>query len=350
MAKEVHLSKEIVLEALRKVIYPGLSRDIVSFALIKDVKVEGDTINFAIQFSNESQELQTKIITAAKSAVKALDGVGEVNIEPHRTTQANNENPFEGQQRLSGVKNIIAVASGKGGVGKSTVAVNLAVALSQLGQKVGLMDSDVYGPSIPMMMGVEGLPDVVDEKLIPMESHGVKIMSIGFLIPSVDSPIIWRGPMVMKAVDQFLNDVVWSDLDFLVIDLPPGTGDAQLTLVQKVPLDGVIIVTTPQDVALIDARKGLQMFDKVSAPIVGIIENMATFVCPNCGHEEAIFGQGGGKRTCEEYGVSYLGSVPIDLDIRIGSDAGKPIVDEKPGSHAAKVFREIAQNLLDDSN
>lgn len=348
----MELSIESVASVLKEVKYPGLSRDLVSLAMVKDITIQNNNVNFTLQFSNEPPAVREIIIDEAKKAVAAIEGVAEVNIDLQQAPKAKaaeDQNPFDDQKKLPGVKHIIAVASGKGGVGKSAVAVNLAVALGQLGKKVGLMDADIYGPSIPTMMGIQGYPEVIENKLIPMSEHGVSLMSIGFLIPSTDSPLIWRGPMVMKAVDQFLNDVYWDDLDFLVVDLPPGTGDAQLTLAQKVPIDGAIIVTTPQDVALIDARKGLKMFEKVNAPIIGIIENMATFICPNCGHESHIFGEGGGKRTCEEYDVPYLGNIPLDLEIRISGDAGKPIVAEKPDSVAAKVFRGIAQNLIDNS-
>ncbi|RMH71403.1 MAG: iron-sulfur cluster carrier protein ApbC [Gemmatimonadetes bacterium] len=357
MADQATLTPERVTEALKSVIYPGLSRDLISFAMVKSIQVQGSHVEFGIEFSNEPPDVRATIIQAAEAAVRDLPGVQEVTIHSlQRQVNATknikkmeSQNPFDHQRRLEGIKNIIAVASGKGGVGKSTVAVNLAVALAQLGKRVGLMDSDIYGPSIPLMMGVTGVPetDTEQNKLKPMEQYGVKMISIGFLIPSTDSPIIWRGLMVMKAVEQFLNDVSWGELDFLVIDLPPGTGDAQLTLVQKVPLDGAVIVTTPQDVALIDARKGLKMFEKVNAPVVGIIENMATYICPNCGHEEHIFGSGGGQKTCEEYGVPYLGSIPINLDIRVGGDAGKPIVAAQPDSPAAGIFRNIAQKLIE---
>jgi ATP-binding protein involved in chromosome partitioning len=243
---------------------------------------------------------------------------------------------------ITGVRNTIAVASGKGGVGKSTVAANLAVALARAGAKVGLLDADVYGPSIPLMMGQGAKPLVRGGKIVPLEAHGVKIMSIGFLLDP-DKALIWRGPLVAQLITQFLNDVLWEDLDYLVIDLPPGTGDVQLTLTQKIPLSGAVIVTTPQDVALADAVKGLKMFQEVKTPVIGIIENMSGFVCPCCGTVTPIFGEGGGRRTAEEHGVPFLGEVPIDPRIREGGDTGSPIVAADPESVTAKAFENLAE-------
>jgi len=245
------------------------------------------------------------------------------------------------------VKYKIAVASGKGGVGKSTVSTNLALSLKALGYTVGLLDADIYGPSQQMMLGIEGRPqiDEHDEKIMPMENHGIKTMSLG-LITDPDTPVIWRGPMVMKALDQFLTDVKWGELDFMIIDLPPGTGDAQLTLTQKVPLTGAVVVTTPQDVALIDARKGLAMFRKVSVPVLGIIENMSYYICRHCGEREEIFGHGGGKRTAEMLGVPFLGEVPLDPQVVVGGDSGEPIVVLDPKSPASAAFRELARQIV----
>jgi ATP-binding protein involved in chromosome partitioning len=249
---------------------------------------------------------------------------------------------------LEGVKYRIAVASGKGGVGKSTVSTNLALALRQLGHTVGLLDADIYGPSQQMMLGIEGRPqiDETDEKIMPMERHGIKTMSLG-LITDPDTPVIWRGPMVMKAIDQFLTDVKWGDLDFMVIDLPPGTGDAQLTLTQKAGLTGAVVVTTPQDVALIDARKGLAMFRKVNVPVLGIVENMSYYICRHCGEREEIFGHGGGKKTAGMLGVPFLGEVPIDPKVVVGGDTGEPIVVSDPQSPAALAFRELARQVVE---
>jgi len=239
---------------------------------------------------------------------------------------------------------LIAVGGGKGGVGKSTVAVNLAVALAQTGAKVGLLDCDVYGPDIPIMMGLKGSPDQVGRKLIPKERHGVKTMSIGYLLPD-DKPAVWRGPMIHKLIEQFLGDVEWGELDYLLVDMPPGTGDAQLTMAQQVPLTGVVIVSTPQDIALIDAKKGLNMFRKVDVPVLGIIENMSLFVCPNCGHETHIFSHGGARLEAEKLGVEFLGEVPLDIEIRETSDSGRPIVVSKPDSPHAKTFIAIAERI-----
>ncbi len=253
--------------------------------------------------------------------------------------------PFAGQRPIPGIRHIIAVASGKGGVGKSTVSVNLALALSETGDKVGLMDADIYGPSIPMMLGVEERPTAdEDERILPVLRYGIKLMSTGLLVGEAD-PIIWRGPMVMKMVEEFLKNVAWGELDYLVIDLPPGTGDAQLTLVQKVPISGAIIVTTPQDIALIDAKKGLAMFQKTNVPILGIIENMSYFVCPHCQGKTEIFRYGGGKKTSELFGVPFLGEIPIDPRMPIGGDIGHPIVKAYPDSPVAEVFRKIAKEV-----
>jgi ATP-binding protein involved in chromosome partitioning len=250
-----------------------------------------------------------------------------------------------GVKLIPGVKNIIAVASGKGGVGKSTTAVNLALALSAEGAKVGVLDADIYGPSQPMMLGITGTPQTEDGKtLAPMKGHGIEAMSIGFLI-DVDTPMVWRGPMVTQALEQLLRDTRWSDLDYLVVDLPPGTGDTQLTLAQKVPVTGAVIVTTPQDIALIDARKGLKMFEKVGIPILGIVENMSIHVCSKCGHAEHIFGQGGAERMCRDYNVEFLGGLPLDIRIREQADSGKPTVVADPDGQVSEIYRKIARRV-----
>ena len=245
---------------------------------------------------------------------------------------------------ISGVKSLIAVGSGKGGVGKTTVAVNLAVALAQLGYKAGLMDADVYGPNVPLMMGINQTPLAFGERIQPLEQFGVKLMSMGFLNPG-DKPLVWRGPMLHSVIQQFLRGVDWGDLDYLVIDLPPGTGDVQLTLAQKVPVTGAIIVTTPQDIALMDARKGLKMFEKVDIKIIGIVENMSTHICSKCGHEEHIFGAGGGEKMCADYGTELLGSLPLDINIREQADSGKPSVVANPDGQAARTYRQIARRV-----
>jgi ATP-binding protein involved in chromosome partitioning len=282
------------------------------------------------------------VVDCEKAIRSAIEGVGKIDITMTASVQRNTH--AQKEDILPGVKNTIAVASGKGGVGKSTVAVNLAVALAMDGAKVGLLDADVYGPSAPMMFGIHERPKVIENKLQPLERYGVKVMSIGFLVDPMEA-VIWRGPMASGAVKQFMSDVNWGDLDYLVFDLPPGTGDIVLTLVQTIPLTGAVIVTTPQDVALADVRKGLMMFNKVNVPLLGIIENMSYFVCSHCGQRENIFDNGGGKRTAEELSVPFLGEIPIDTNIRIGGDNGEPIVFGKPESPQAVVFRETARKL-----
>ena len=342
-------TQEQVLDALKKVRFPGLSRDIVSFGFVRDVRVEGGAVSFTIHFQTENPSVGQQIARDAEAAVRALEGVTEVhlNLEIGARQSAGAGAPMAGAPNtLAGVKYRIAVASGKGGVGKSTVSTNLALSLRALGYSVGLLDADIYGPSQQMMLGIQGRPQIddADEKIIPMERHGVKTMSLG-LITDADTPVIWRGPMVMKAIDQFLTDVKWGDLDFLIIDLPPGTGDAQLTLTQKAGLTGAVVVTTPQDVALIDARKGLAMFRKVNVPVLGIIENMSYFICRHCGEREEIFGHGGGQKTAEMLGVPFLGEVPIDPKVVVGGDTGEPIVVSDAQSPASAAFRELARQV-----
>ena len=339
-------TQEQVLEALKSVRFPGLSRDIVSFGFVRDIRIDGGAVSFTIHFQTENPAVGQGLARDAEAAVRKIEGVSDVRIHlevaPRGAQTATGSGGAGGL--LENVKYKIAVASGKGGVGKSTVSTNLALSLGALGYSVGLLDADIYGPSQQMMLGIEGKPqiDERDEKIMPMENHGVKTMSLG-LITDPDTPVIWRGPMVMKALDQFLTDVKWGDLDFMIIDLPPGTGDAQLTITQKVPLTGAVVVTTPQDVALIDARKGLAMFRKVSVPILGIVENMSYFICRHCGEREEIFGHGGGRRTAEMLGVPFLGEVPIDPKVVVGGDSGEPIVLLEPKSVAAEAFREIAR-------
>ena len=337
------LTQEAIVEALKKVKFPGLSRDIVSFGFVRDVKVEGGNVSFTIHFQTDNPAVGQQLQRDAEAAVRAMPGVQNVNV--HLEVAPRQAAPMPGGQKgmLEGVRYKIAVASGKGGVGKSTVSTNLSLALVALGYTVGLLDADIYGPSQQMMLGIEGRPQIDDrdEKIMPMENHGVKTMSLG-LITDPDTPVIWRGPMVMKALDQFLTDVKWGTLDFMIIDLPPGTGDAQLTLTQKVPLTGAVVVTTPQDVALIDARKGLAMFRKVNVPVLGIVENMSYFICRHCGEREEIFGHGGGRKTAEMLGVPFLGEVPIDPKVVIGGDSGEPIVVMDPQSAAAQAFTSIA--------
>jgi ATP-binding protein involved in chromosome partitioning len=343
-------TRDEVLDALRSVKFPGLSRDIVSFNFVRDLQVQGSEVSFTLHFSTENPAVGQQLSRDAEQAVRRVPGVERVNVQMEI---AERHAPPAGSAPMTGavleqVKFKIAIASGKGGVGKSTVSTNLALALRDLGFTVGLLDADIYGPSQQMMLGIEGRPQVDerDEKIIPMERHGVKTMSLG-LITDPDTPVIWRGPMVMKALDQFLTDVRWGELDFMLIDLPPGTGDAQLTLTQRVPLTGAIIVTTPQDVALIDARKGLAMFRKVNVPVLGIVENMSYFICRHCGEREEIFGHGGGRKTAQMLGVPFLGEVPVDPKVVVGGDSGEPIVHLDPKSPAAAAFVALAHHVAE---
>ena len=344
-------TQDQILDALKKVRFPGLTRDIVSFGFVHDVKIDGGNVSFRIHFQTENPAVGQQIAHDAEAAAKTVAGVKDVQVHLEIVPpRAGPGAPSSGEpsQMLPGVKYKIAVASGKGGVGKSTVSTNLALALRALGYSVGLLDADIYGPSQQMMLGISGRPqiDESDEKIMPMENHGVKTMSLG-LITDADTPVIWRGPMVMKALDQFLTDVKWGTLDFMIIDLPPGTGDAQLTITQKVPLTGAVVVTTPQDVALIDARKGLAMFRKVNVPVMGIVENMSYFICRHCGEREEIFGHGGGKKTAEMLGVPFLGEVPIDPKVVVGGDSGQPILVLDPKSPASAAFREVARLIVE---
>ncbi len=339
------IDEKQVLDALRTVKFPGLSRDIVSFGFVKDLAVGGGNVSLRLEITTESPRVAEEIRRDATEKIRSLPGVHAVTIALDARppgAAAGGGRPAPAGEILKDVRFKVAVASGKGGVGKSTVTANLALALTRLGYRVGLMDSDIYGPSQQMMMGITEKPYVNEEdKIVPIERHGVKVISLGFLMDT-DQPVIWRGPMVMKAVEQFLQDVAWGALDFLLVDLPPGTGDAQLTLTQKIQLSGAIIVTTPQEVSLIDARKGLAMFEKVNVPLLGIIENMSYYVCPSCGHRDEIFKHGGGKRTAEKLDVPFLGEIPIDPKIVAGGDAGTPIVIAEPKSQATAAYMALA--------
>lgn len=337
------LTEENVLNALRLIEDPDLHRDIVALNFVKNLQIRGKDVSFTLELTTPACPVRDQFkVDCEKALRRNIEGVGKVDI-----TMTSNVAPHANKQKdalLPGVKNTIAVASGKGGVGKSTVAVNLAVALAQDGAKIGLVDADVYGPSIPLMFGINDRPRVSQNKLVPLEKYGVRIMSIGFLVDPMQA-VIWRGPMASGAVKQFMGDVIWGDLDYLIFDLPPGTGDIQLTLVQTIPLTGAVIVTTPQDVALADARKGLVMFNRVNVPVLGIVENMSYYICGHCGHREDIFDSGGGSRTATELGVPFLGEIPIDTKIRIGGDNGKPIVVMEENSPQAQTIRQIARNL-----
>jgi len=321
------ITEEAVKEKLSQVNYPGFSRDIISFGLVKNISVDGEDISVKISIATSDPKIPAEIYQNAREALDGIEGVGQVDvdidIQDPPQNAAGGEQPKG--QNIPGVNHIIAVASGKGGVGKSTVASNLAIALHKSGAKVGLCDCDLYGPSMPLMFGSNEQPMATDDnRIIPIEAHGIKIISMGFLLQD-DSPVILRGPMATKYTQQFLRQVMWDELDYLVLDLPPGTGDIQLTIVQTVALDGAIIVTTPQEVALIDARKGIAMFSKVNVPILGLIENMSWFDCPSDGERYYIFGQDGGKKEAERLGVPLIGQIPIDIETRERADQGQPI-------------------------
>lgn len=333
-----------VQNALKSLIDPNTKKDFVSGKSIKNVKISGNDVALDVQLGYPAKSVWGEIKAMVEGHLKtALAGVGKVEasvsskVVPHAVQR--------GVKLVDGVKNIIAVASGKGGVGKSTTAVNLALALAAEGARVGMLDADIYGPSQPTMLGITGQPDSEDGKMLqPMLSHGLQAMSIGFLIDP-DQPMIWRGPMVTQALEQLLHQTKWDNLDYLVMDLPPGTGDIQLTLAQKVPVTGAVIVTTPQDIALMDARKGLKMFEKTGIKIVGIVENMSTHICSKCGHEEHIFGAGGGEKMCADFNVEFLGGLPLDIRIREQADSGKPTVVAEPDGKLAKVYGQIARRV-----
>jgi len=336
------ITEQAVIDALRTVMEPELHKDLITLNMVKDVTIQGGAVKFTVVLTTPACPLKTVIKESCDKAVGAIPGVTAVEVDFTANVQQGRSQLKE--NLIPTVKNTIAVSSGKGGVGKTTVAVNLAVALTMQGAKVGLMDADVYGPNVPMMMGVEHPPEQRDGKLVPAESHGVKMISMGFFVPE-DTPLTWRGPMIHTAIQQFLRDVIWGDLDYLVVDLPPGTGDAQLSIAQLVPLTGAVIVTTPQEVALHDSRKGLVMFQKVNVPLLGIVENMSYYVCGKCGERTEIFSYGGGERAAEKLGVPFLGRVPIDPAIRAGGDMGMPIVAANPDSPQAKTFMEIASRI-----
>lgn len=346
----MELSPEAVKKALQEVKYPGFTRDIVSFGLVKDVQIDGAKVNVHLVLPKPDEKLKNEIGDAVNTVVMGIPGVSDVGIEI--SARQPKAAPAQGQQqeqksaKLPDIKYYIAVASGKGGVGKSTVAVNIAVAMAKMRDRVGLMDADIWGPSIPTMLGVKDRPKATeDNKIVPLNKYGLKLMSIGFLV-NEDETVIWRGPMVHGAIKQFIEDVIWDDTDHLVIDLPPGTGDAQLSLVQTAPLSGGLIVTTPQDVALIDVKRGVQMFRKLNVPILGIVENMSYLEQQGEGEPIDIFGRGGGKKMAEQFDVPFLGEIPIDPDIRIGGDSGVPVVESHPDSTAAKAFTKIAETIL----
>jgi len=332
-----------VEQALRGVIDPNTGRDFVASKSVRRIQVDGDSITVDVQLGYPARSQHELLKRLAHDAVAALPGVAHVNVSVSQKTTSHAVQ--RGVKLIPGVKNIVAVASGKGGVGKSTTAANLALALAAEGARVGVLDADIYGPSQPMMLGLAGRPESKDGKTLePLEAYGVQAMSIGFLI-DMDTPMVWRGPMVTQALEQLLKDTNWRDLDYLIVDMPPGTGDIQLTLAQKVPVTGAVIVTTPQDIALLDARKGLKMFEKVGVPIVGIVENMSIHVCSNCGHAEHIFGEGGAERMCRDYKVPFLGSLPLDIHIREQADSGRPSVVSDPDGAIANAYKAIARKV-----
>ena len=332
-----------IKNALSNVIDPNTGKDLMVSKAVKNIQISGAEVSLDVELGYPASSQLELIRAKVLEAILALDGVAAVHVNVVSKIVAHAVQ--RGIKLMPNVKNIIAVASGKGGVGKSTTAVNLALALHAEGARVGILDADIYGPSLPMMMGIEGRPESLDGKTMePLENYGVQVSSIGFMIDPGE-PMVWRGPMVTQALVQLLEQTNWRELDYLIIDMPPGTGDVQLTLSQKVPVTGAIIVTTPQDIALLDARKGLKMFEKVGIPILGIVENMSTHICTQCGHEESIFGQGGGAKMCAEYGVELLAALPLTLSIREQMDAGKPTVVAEPNGPVAAIYREIARKV-----
>jgi ATP-binding protein involved in chromosome partitioning len=336
-------TEQTVLDALKSVIDPNTGKDFVSSKTIKNLSVSDGDVAFDVELGYPAKSQIAGFRKDLIAAAKTVPGVVNVSVNVNVKIVAHAVQ--RGVALLPGVKNVVAVASGKGGVGKSTTAVNLALALATEGARVGLLDADIYGPSIPMMMGIDGKPESTDgQTMEPMENYGVQVMSIGFLVPA-DEAMIWRGPMATQALEQLLRQTNWKDLDYLIVDLPPGTGDIQLTLSQKVPMTGAVIVTTPQDIALLDARKGIKMFEKVSVPILGIVENMAVHVCSQCGHVEHIFGADGGKKMAAEYKADYLGALPLAMQIRLQADSGHPSVMSDPESDVAGLYKAVARKV-----
>ena len=336
-------TQDQLLQALTAAIDPNTGKDFVTTKALKNLQISGGDVAFDVELGYPAKSQFAAFRKSLIAAAKTVPGVDNVSV--NLTIKVASHSVQRGVQLLPNVKNIIAVASGKGGVGKSTTAVNLALALAAEGASVGLLDADIYGPSQPMMMGIEGRPESVDGKnMEPMENHGIQVMSIGFLIAQ-DEAMIWRGPMATQALEQLLRQTNWRDLDYLIVDMPPGTGDIQLTLSQRVPMTGAIIVTTPQDIALLDAKKGIKMFEKVGVPILGIVENMAVHVCSNCGHTEHIFGEDGGRKMAAEYKMDYLGALPLDMQIRLQADSGTPTVVADPDGDVAAIYKAVARQV-----
>jgi ATP-binding protein involved in chromosome partitioning len=338
----VSVTQEQVLSALRAVQDPDLHKDIVTLGFVKDLRLSGGEVDFTIELTTPACPVKDQLKAQAEQVVAALPGVTAARAK--MTANVSTRGGM-GRQQVPGIRNIVAVGAGKGGVGKSTTSVNLAVALAQKGARVGLIDADVYGPNVPQMLGVDRTPDVSPEKrIIPPEAMGVKVISMGMLVPP-DQPVIWRGPMLHGAIQQFMRDVEWGELDYLIVDLPPGTGDIALSMAQSVPMAGAVVVTTPQGVSVSDVRKAVAMFRQLSIPVLGVIENMSTFVCGHCGERTDIFGTGGGKKMADELGIPLLGEVPIDTRVRAGGDEGRPIVAEAPDAPAAKAFLDLASRV-----
>ena len=340
------MNEEKVLEALKNVIYPGFTKDIVSFGFVKDIKIDGDKVSMLFDITSSAEEVHAQLKQDAQTELQKL-GFKQIDIQIKAPTPPRQmSNSISGKNIAPQVKSFVMVSSGKGGVGKSTTSVNLAIAMAMQGKKVGLLDADIYGPNIPRMMGLEGeKPMIQGNKVLPLKAYGVEVMSMGSLLEPGQS-LIWRGSMIMKAIEQFLRDILWSDLDVLVIDMPPGTGDAQLTLAQSVPVTAGVTVTTPQAVSLDDSRRSLDMFQKLHIPIAGIVENMSGFICPNCGEESDIFGMGTTEPVAEAYKTNVLARIPIEPAVREGGDSGHPVVYHKPDSETAKRFQAAASELL----
>jgi len=333
--------KKRVIDALRTVDDPDLRKDLVTLNMVKDVVVTGSDVEATIELTTPACPLKQKIEDDCRNAIRKVEGIGEIKIV--MTARVSQGAIPDGKQGIPGIKNIIAVGSGKGGVGKSTTAVNIAVALKEMGARVGVLDADIYGPNVPGMLGITGRPRVVENRILPIEADGLRVMSMGFLV-SDQQAIIWRGPMLHGAMKQMLFDVAWGDIDYLVIDLPPGTGDVQLSLAQIVPITGAVVVTTPQNVALQDVRKGIAMFDQLEVPLFGIVENMSYYLCPKCGHRDEIFDYGGGNVTSVEFGVPFLGEVPLNGELRQRMDEGRPVAAD-PESSFSNIYRNIAQKI-----
>ncbi|HWA92114.1 MAG TPA: Mrp/NBP35 family ATP-binding protein [Rhizomicrobium sp.] len=339
-------TREDILRALERVVDPATGQSIVASGMVEGLVVKDGHVGFALEVAASRGQGAEPLRKAAEQAVHALPGVLSVTavLTAHQGKQPDAARPAPQPAGIEGVASIVAVASGKGGVGKSTVAANLAIALARQGLRVGLLDADIYGPSVPRLLGIRDKPSQANNKLKPIEKFGIKTMSIGFLVDEA-TPMIWRGPMVQSALTQMMNDVAWAPLDVLIVDMPPGTGDAQLTMAQRVPLKGAVIVSTPQDLALIDARKAIAMFEKTKVPILGLVENMSTFVCPNCGHESHIFGHGGARETAKRMGAAFLGEIPLVGSIREMSDAGTPVAANAPASTEAKSYYNLAAEV-----